>query len=212
MFPNKKQYNNWTLPSKYSLWGFIIGIISLALAIYALFPNKSILESIAEEEYKPNIKITNIKSLNWAGYENKYLTIYFKNISKGPAENFKLSLFLDNEKISLSKPTPTPVLLYNNLKVKPNKEIALAVYPMYLFKSLLKNSEHNGEIIGFSLNSELPNNIKEMMESKYIKNGIGRYSVKSTPIFIKYSYNGIADTKSEVSTGFYVFIDDTHQS
>ncbi len=43
-FPKKQQWNNWTLPSKLTLLGTYIGVISLAITIYAAidskFPNK----------------------------------------------------------------------------------------------------------------------------------------------------------------------------
>lgn len=35
--PSRQQYKKWTMPSKYALWGVIVGILSLALGIGTIF-------------------------------------------------------------------------------------------------------------------------------------------------------------------------------
>ena len=41
LIPSKKQYEAWSLPSKYSLIGLVVGLIGLGLAVVALLPRGS---------------------------------------------------------------------------------------------------------------------------------------------------------------------------
>ena len=209
MLPTYKQYKKWTLPSKYALWSVLIGIPALIIAIYTLFPQKSILEAVAEEEYRPNVKIVDVKSMQWLGDKEKFLTIYFNNESKGPARKFKVGLFADNQKLDFSTSGSTKVLLTGNLSIKPNQELGVALSPISEFKSFLNSKGRTGELVGFGLDSKTPNKIEEKMKAKYVKDGSGYYSVNAYPVFVKYSYEGITNNTGEVVTGIYAYIDDT---
>jgi hypothetical protein len=211
VLPKKKQYSNWTLPSKYSLWSVVIGIIGLLITVYALFPNKSILEAVAEEEYKPNVKIVGVRLMQWLGDNEKFLTVYFNNESKGPARKFQVALFANNKKLSFSKSGSTSNLFSGNLAIKPNQEIGIALSPISEFKLFFKSKGLAGELLGFGLDSDIPNDIKERIKSKYMTNGTGYYSVSAFPVFVKYSYEGITNSTGEVITVIYAYIDDTNQ-
>lgn len=211
VLPDKKQYRKWTLPSKYSLWSIVIGIIGLMIAIYTLFPDKSILEAVAEEEYRPNVKIVDVKSVQWLGDKEKFLTIYFNNESKGPARKFQVELFDDNKKLIFSKSDSTSTLFSGNLLIKANQELGFALSAISEFKSFLNSKGRNGELLGFGLDSKTPIKITEKMTAKYISKDGGYYSVNAYPIFVKYTYEGITNSSGEAITGIYAYMDDTNK-
>ncbi|MCC2524312.1 hypothetical protein [Vibrio coralliilyticus] len=207
MIPTYKQYKKWSLPSKYAFWGIVISLVGLIVTLIPSKEDKSVLEAIAEEEYKPNVSIMKVEAIRWAGDKEKFLTIYFINESKGPAINFGVELYKGNEKLEFSKSDSTRVLYSGNLAIGANRDIGLALAPLSEFKNFLKRNNVLGELVGFGVGSEVPRQIVDSMYDKYVTDGNGSYSIESYPIFVKYTYNGITDLSGEVVTGIYAYID-----
>lgn len=201
MIPTYKQYKKWSLPSKYALWGIVISLVGLIVTLMPSKEDKSILEAVAEEEYKPNVSITGVEAVRWAGEDEKFLTIYFKNDSKGPAKNFGVELYKGNEKLEFSKSDTTRILYRGNLAIGANKEIGLALAPLSEFKDFLSKNNVQGELVGFGVAPEVPKKIFEIMD------GNSSYTIDSYPIFVKYTYKGITDLSGEVVTGIYAYIE-----
>ncbi|MDP2500738.1 hypothetical protein Q8W42_08460 [Vibrio splendidus] len=207
MIPTYRQYKKWSLPSKYALWGIVISLVGLVVTLMPSREDKSVLEAVAEEEYKPNVSITGVEAVQWAGDNEKFLTIYFQNDSKGPAKNFGVELYKGNEKLEFSRSGITTVLYRGNLAIGANKDIGLAMAPLSEFKEFLNKKNVQGELIGFGVDSDVPKHIVDIMYDKYIIDGNGSYSIDSYPIFVKYTYKGITDLSGEVVTGIYAYID-----
>ena len=209
MLPKIKQYKKWSLPSKYSFWSFILGIPALAIAIYTLFPKNNILEQVAQEEYAPKVSLTDAKSMQWLGDSKPFLTLYFKNDSKGPAKNLKVNIYDGNKKLAAKKLSQSNLLPSGHLALKPGQDLGIPLIMVREIKEDLSKEVKNNKILGFGLSSSVPEAIRNSLNKRNIKDGLGYYSFESYPLVVKLSYEGITNTKYNVAAGFYVYLNTT---
>lgn len=211
LLPKLKQYKNWSLPSKYSFWSFVIGIPALAISVYTLFPKQSVLEQVAQEEYRPKVQLVGAKSEEWLGDSEPFLTLYFENESKGPAKKLTVDIYDGNDQVVAERLSGSNMLHSGNLALKPAQNLGIPLISVSELRGLLSAKGKRGHIVGFGLDSEVPEKIKDQLREKYVKDGQGYYSVNSYPFFVQFSYQGITNTEGKNTTGFYVYLDDTEK-
>ncbi|WP_421326386.1 hypothetical protein [Aeromonas veronii] len=211
MFPKLKQYKKWSLPSKYSFLSFFIGIPALAISIYTLFPKQSVLEQVAQEEYRPKVELVGVTSEEWIGDSESFLTLYFENESKGPAKKFTVDIYDGNNKVVAKKISGSNMLHSGTLALKSGQNLGIPLISISELREHFSVKGRCDNIVGFGLGSKVPDEIKEILFEKYEKNGSGYFSTNSYPLFVRFSYQGILDIKGMNVTGFYVYLDDTRK-
>ncbi|MGO5000512.1 hypothetical protein [Oceanisphaera sp. W20_SRM_FM3] len=209
MIPKLKQYKKWSLPSKYSFWGLIVGIAALAITIYTLFPEEDVLKQIAQEEYKPKVELVDAKAMQWLGDTEPFLTLYFENRSKGPAKSFTVDIYDGNEKIISKQISGSNMLGSGNLSMKPDQELGLPLISVSELQELLSGKGRSRDIVGFGLKANVPEQFKTELREKYVKDGNGFYSANAYPLFVQFSYKGITGSDNNTTSGFFVYLDTT---
>ena len=209
LLPKLKQYKNWSLPSKYSFWSFVIGIIALAISIYMLFPKQNILEQVAQEEYRPKVQLVEAKSMEWLGDSEPFLTLYFENESKGPAKNFAVDIYDGNNKVVAKELSRSNMVHSGNLALKPGQKLGIPLISVSEIREFLSTKGRSQNIVGFGLDSEVPKKLETKLRKKYVKDGNGYYSVNSYPLFVRFSYQGITNMNEKTTTSFYLYLDNT---
>ncbi|MGG4774549.1 hypothetical protein ACLO87_07940 [Paenalcaligenes sp. Me52] len=208
LLPKSSQYKKWSLPSKYSLWGLVVGIIALVIS---LFPKQSVLEQVAQEEYRPKVQLMGVTLEKWLGESEPFLTLHFENNSKGPAQKLAVDIYDGNDKIVIERLSGSNMLNSGNFALQPAQNLGIPLISVSELKGLLSAKEKRGQIVGFGLNPEVPEKIKAKLHEKYAKDTSVYYSVNSYPFFAQFSYQGITNTDSQNTTGFYVYLDNTEE-
>jgi len=209
LIPKLKQYKKWSLPSKYSFWGLIVGIAALAITIYTLFPEEDILKKVAQEEYRPKVELVDAKVVQWLGDPGPFLTLYFENRSKGPAKNFTVDIYDGNDKIVSKHISGSNTLGSGPLSLKPDQELGIPLISISELRELLSDKGRSWDIVGFGLTASVPEKFKTELREKYVKDGSGFFSTNTYPLFVQFSYKGIIGSDNKTTTGFFVYLDTT---
>lgn len=206
MLPTIKQYKKWSLPSKYSLWGYIIGILGLALTIYSMFLGKdSAFEDLVKKDYQPKIIIQNVLFEKWVGDNDEFLTAEIYNDSKGSALNFKMELLIPGINQKIIPTNTSSVFAQKNFSIKSQQEIGIPVISLGQLKQILKEKGVKGSLIGVGLTPSLPKLITDKLENKYR----GNYTTTSVSIGLGLSYKGMNSELYKSINLVHVYFDET---
>lgn len=172
-------------------------------------PETKCFGKVAQEEYRPKVKLVEAKSRKWLGDSEPFVTLYFENESKGPAKKFAVDVYDGNDKVFPEELSRSNMLHSGNLALKPGKNLGIPLISVSEVRELLSDKGRSDNVVGFGLDSEVPKGIKAKLREKYVEDGSGYYSVNAYPLFVRYSYQGITDTEGKTTTGFYIYLDNT---
>ncbi len=94
MFPERKQFSKWSLPSKYTFAGFwfgtLLGIAGVVLGVKGLEPTPESIYTRAASNV--SLEVSDVKLRNWLGDSGATLTVDVTNPAKVPANFVKARL------------------------------------------------------------------------------------------------------------------------
>jgi len=159
------------------------------------------------------LKIADVSLIQWAGDQERYLTLTLKNTSNLPAEKVKL-IALDvvraNEKQSsilpLSKSKAIPQKAMDTLAVSRHSTTQIPIGPESEIIILTKRRVSVGyDFIGASLSPNIPDKLKaEYINDKGIKPPY-MLEIESAPIGVQLQYSTIFGGSNTATTAIYLF-------
>lgn len=158
LIPTWKQFRNWSLPSKYTFIGFVLGSLLSGISVYiSVRPNPQLvmLEKALRAE-KPTKLATKAVDLGWhLGVDRELVFADVHNQSSRPAYEFRAMLVTHESPVS--RPTDQPVEIFSSGNISIPAEESLRVPIAY--KSDVMSALKVSCISGFSLspNSTEPN-------------------------------------------------------
>lgn len=207
MLPKVKQWNKWSLPSKYSAIGVFLAVIGIILSIY-FWKNPVVIktsqEKLLESKIKTKVSVSDVKFEHWLGDKESFLTIDFQNLSDYPADFFKTYLIDGDSKVNFSPSISMKGLLDGNIRVDGNNSYKVPIGPKSEIIKVLDLTKGE-DFIGVGMTPEIPDELK----SKYInknKKELRIYSFISKPLLLTYSYKDIFGKDISVGTGMYFYI------
>lgn len=216
MFPKYSQYKKWTLPSKYSFWGWLLGILGISLAMLGIgltihnpFADKDIHQEIAKEEYKPEVNVKLVEITKWITDDSAFLTIEFENVSRGPALEFSAMIVNNGDPVDFDVVSRSDFSRSGTLRIGSNKTASIPIVEINELKRYVSSKTHYENFLGVGKESSIPEPIQKELDKKYVRSGNGGYQTLSQPIYLNYYYKGIGGTEHKIETGFYAYLDVT---
>ncbi len=202
---NIEAIRNWFSSALSSpIW---VGLAVIIPGLFLLYDNlKETKESpsdIAKKyEYRPDIKFTHFVPKKWSNDEEEFLTFYFLNKSKGPANNLSFILRKNNKTLYFTDSKLSDIFNNRSFTLNSNEEIGIPIGPLRELKKLFSDT---GDIIGFGLDPEFSKDAKKIFQNKYNSNKNFMYDHKSTPINIVLQYKGIMEDILSTTVTLYIY-------
>ena len=159
------------------------------------------------------LRISDVQLVQWAGDDERHLTVTLENTSNLPAEKIKiiaLDVIRENEKESrllpLSKSKALPQKAMETLAVPRHSTTQLPIGPESELIILTKRrAPVRYEFIGPSLSPNIPDKLKaDYIDSKGLKPPY-TLEIQSTPIGIQLQYSTIFGGNNTATTAIYLF-------
>ncbi|UKA08945.1 hypothetical protein [Photobacterium damselae] len=206
MFPTRQQYKKWSLPSKYSFLGYVVGVLSLILAIYSIFfSSDNTFETLVKKQYQPNVIVKDVLFEKWLGDDEDFLTVELYNDSKGNALNFHIEVVVPKVKQKINPTKTSTIFSDKNFSIKSQQQIGIPVISLSQLKDMLREYGLKGSLIGVGLKSSLPETLIQKLRGKYS----GNFTTRTQAIALNITYKGMNSGSYHRLKLIYVYMDKT---
>ena len=112
--PTWRQFKQWSLPSKYTFLGFVLGAVSSGISVYyAVRPSPQVvlLERALRAEKPTNLVLKSVQSGYYLGIDRKLVFIDLENTSNRPAYQLEAN-FIGPGSVPVPRPQAEPLKPY----------------------------------------------------------------------------------------------------
>lgn len=133
MLPSHLQWKKWSLISKYTAVGLLVGIASLIITVYLLVfsqDSNSYDNRLLEEQNPTKLVIQRVELVQLWGSGEPYVVIFLKNTSKLTALNVKVGYIINNEAKFKLPDGVREKWNIDNLAINPGEEGTFPIAPL----------------------------------------------------------------------------------
>lgn len=186
--PTWKQFRNWSLPSKYTFVGFVVGSLLSGVSVYlSVRPNPQLvmLEKVLRAERPTKLTVNSVDTGHHLGTERELVFAQIKNSSNMPA--YQVHIKLRTSTSTIGNPTDPALKMYytDTLTIPAGNSLRLPI----AYKAAILAAVNARCVTVFSLN---PN--------------IHDQSATAVPMLLEYGYTTIFDEPVISKTGVWAIV------
>jgi len=208
MLPSLKQFKNWSLPSKYTAVGLLVTILFGGFSVYIHFHPTQVETAndiLIKAQHPSDLTIEKVKFQNWVSDDDKYLTIFFKNMENTPVDLLIAKVLVGDDSFQF---TPSKTFsMENGVRIKANSTLGI---PLAMKREVRKalSIQTNQSIIGTGTSPKIPDAIMSELREKHPNQSY--FQVKSLALASFVKFRGpFGDLNKKISS-LYIYIDATH--
>ena len=188
VFPTWKQFKDWSLPSKYTFIGFMLGSVLSGVSVYlSVRPNPQLimLEKVLRAEKPTKLVAKSLEVSRHIGVDRELVFVEIENQSSRPAYRFQAKLVVGESAIDV--PTDRSVAIYSSgtLAIPAQESLRLPV----AYESDVLSALELPCISGFSLSPNLSG-----------------YDARAVPLAIDYGHTTVFEENVSSLTAVWAIV------